>query len=147
MDVRHFHRSLFESARRLIPHRAGVVCAVSGGADSVGVSPEAVVAPGDRINVRVIRVDPDRKRIGLSLKRADAAYDALGDDGAVLDEVDDDAWASITSGAGDSKASAADATPSDGAPAVDEPAETEPDDAAPVTDEPAETEPAEADAG
>lgn len=37
MDVRHFHRSLFESARRLIPHRAGVVCAVSGGADSVAM--------------------------------------------------------------------------------------------------------------
>lgn len=37
MDVRHFHRSLFEAARRLIPHRAGVVCAVSGGADSVAM--------------------------------------------------------------------------------------------------------------
>ena len=36
-----------------------------------------IVQPGDEVTVRVIRVDPDRKRIGLSLKRADVAYDDL----------------------------------------------------------------------
>jgi len=79
------------------------------------VSPEAVVSPGDRINVRVIRVDPDRKRIGLSLKRADAAYDALVDDGVVLDDVDDDAWASVTTPAA--------ATPAAEPPPAEAPAE------------------------
>ena len=33
-----------------------------------------------RRSVRIIRIDPERKRIGLSLKRADGAYDALGVD-------------------------------------------------------------------
>lgn len=37
MDVRQFHRRVFDAARALIPHRAGVVCAVSGGADSVAM--------------------------------------------------------------------------------------------------------------
>lgn len=37
MDVRKFHRQVFDAARALIPHRTGVVCAVSGGADSVAM--------------------------------------------------------------------------------------------------------------
>jgi small subunit ribosomal protein S1 len=40
-----------------------------------GQAPEAIVAPGQQLMLRVIRVDPDRRRIGLSLKRADPAYD------------------------------------------------------------------------
>ena len=49
-----------------------------------------IVQPGDEVTVRVIRVDPDRKRIGLSLKRADVAYDDLviaTDDVAEVGEV------------------------------------------------------------
>lgn len=52
---------------------------------------EEVVQPGDQLTLRVIRVDADRKRIGLSLKRAVADYDSLGagaegmDDGADLE--------------------------------------------------------------
>ena len=38
-----------------------------------------VVQPGDEVTVRVIRVDPDRKRIGLSLKRAASAEYADAD--------------------------------------------------------------------
>jgi tRNA(Ile)-lysidine synthase len=37
MDVRHFHRRLFEAARELILPGARVVCAVSGGADSIAM--------------------------------------------------------------------------------------------------------------
>ncbi|RIK62974.1 MAG: tRNA lysidine(34) synthetase TilS [Planctomycetota bacterium] len=37
MDERTFHHRLYESARRLIPPHAAVVCAVSGGADSVAL--------------------------------------------------------------------------------------------------------------
>jgi small subunit ribosomal protein S1 len=42
------------------------------------VKPETVVQPGDELTVRIIRIDPERKRIGLSLKRAGEAYDQLG---------------------------------------------------------------------
>ncbi len=42
------------------------------------VKPDAVVQPGDELTVRIIRIDPERKRIGLSLKRAGEAYDQLG---------------------------------------------------------------------
>ncbi len=42
------------------------------------VKPETVVQPGDDLTVRIIRIDPERKRIGLSLKRAGEAYDDLG---------------------------------------------------------------------
>jgi len=37
MDVRSYHRRLFEETRRLIPSGAKVVCAVSGGADSTAM--------------------------------------------------------------------------------------------------------------
>ena len=43
-------------------------------------TPEEIVSPGEKVAVRIIRIDPERKRIGLSLKRADGAYDALGID-------------------------------------------------------------------
>jgi small subunit ribosomal protein S1 len=38
--------------------------------------PAEVVAPGDVVSLRVIKVDPERRRIGLSLKRASADRDA-----------------------------------------------------------------------
>ena len=37
MDTRQFHKQLFDAARRLIPHGSTVVCAVSGGADSMAM--------------------------------------------------------------------------------------------------------------
>jgi small subunit ribosomal protein S1 len=40
--------------------------------------PGEVVSPGQTIAVRIIRIDPDRKRIGLSLKRAGDDFDILG---------------------------------------------------------------------
>ncbi len=42
------------------------------------VAPEEVVEPGQRLGLRIIRIDPERKRIGLSLKRAGTDFDALG---------------------------------------------------------------------
>lgn len=44
-----------------------------------------VVQPGERVTLRVIRVDPDRKRVGLSLKRAAPDYDELAAGPAVAD--------------------------------------------------------------
>lgn len=41
-----------------------------------GLSPVEVVAPGDEVALRIIKVDPERRRIGLSLKRASADHDA-----------------------------------------------------------------------
>lgn len=37
MDIRRFHRQLFDAARALIPPQTGVLCAVSGGADSMAM--------------------------------------------------------------------------------------------------------------
>ena len=37
MDTRQFHKQLFDTARRLIPRGSAVVCAVSGGADSMAM--------------------------------------------------------------------------------------------------------------
>jgi len=51
--------------------------------------PEEVVAAGDELTLRVIRIDPERKRIGLSVKRAGADFDdlsALEALGALVDE-------------------------------------------------------------
>jgi small subunit ribosomal protein S1 len=42
------------------------------------VAPGDVVESGQRVAVRIIRIDPERKRIGLSLKRASDDYDFLG---------------------------------------------------------------------
>lgn len=39
-------------------------------------APGDVVAPGDTVALRIIKVDPERKRIGLSLKRAGPEHDA-----------------------------------------------------------------------
>jgi len=39
--------------------------------------PGDVVESGQELTLRVIRIDPDRRRIGLSLKRVDPAYDEL----------------------------------------------------------------------
>jgi small subunit ribosomal protein S1 len=44
-------------------------------ADGAEPAPD-VVAPGEEVQVRVIKVDPERRRIGLSLKRAGADHDA-----------------------------------------------------------------------
>ena len=38
--------------------------------------PSDVVSDGDAVQLRVIRIDPERKRIGLSLRRAGPEYDA-----------------------------------------------------------------------
>jgi len=60
-----------------------------------------VVQPGDRVSVRVIRVDPDKKRIGLSLKRASPEFDTLGvalGNGAVDAETDVSPVATATGG-------------------------------------------------
>lgn len=59
----------------------------------VSQTPEEVVTPGETVPVRIIRIDSERKRIGLSLKRADGAYDALGldfDDDSLDSEEDGD---------------------------------------------------------
>lgn len=39
-------------------------------------TPAEVINPGDVVSLRVIKVDPERRRIGLSLKRASADHDA-----------------------------------------------------------------------
>ncbi|MEO8084927.1 MAG: S1 RNA-binding domain-containing protein, partial [Ardenticatenales bacterium] len=75
-----------------------------------------IVQPGDEVTVRVIRVDPDRKRIGLSLKRADLAYDDL-----VIAGGDDDAAAA--SGAGNTEAVAEPVAEAAAEPAVEAVAE------------------------
>lgn len=79
-----------------------------------------VVQPGDEVTVRVIRVDPDRKRIGLSLKRADVAYDNL-----VIADLDDDlaadpaTVAAAPAAATDAEPAVAAAAPEAEAPAVE----------------------------
>ncbi|MFN2250317.1 MAG: 30S ribosomal protein S1, partial [Anaerolineae bacterium] len=55
--------------------------------------PTDVVSPGDQVAVRIIRVDPDRRRIGLSLKRAGPEFDDLplgleADDAGLDDETE-----------------------------------------------------------
>lgn len=77
--------------------------------------PTDVVQTGDELTLRVIRIDPDRRRIGLSLKRTDEAYDGLGD----LQDVGDD---EITDGAdaADEADGTDEATASDLATAADE---------------------------
>lgn len=50
-----------------------------------GTAAADVVSVGDDLQVRVIRVDPDRMRIGLSLRRAGPEYDGL----ATGEEIDD----------------------------------------------------------
>ena len=37
--------------------------------------PREVVKEGDQVSVRIIRIDPDRRRIGLSLKQAEGVVD------------------------------------------------------------------------
>ncbi len=53
------------------------------------VPPTDVVQPGEELMLRVIRIDPDRRRIGLSLKRADDSFDSLGDLQDVGDALDE----------------------------------------------------------
>jgi small subunit ribosomal protein S1 len=52
--------------------------------------PEQVVQPGQKLDLRVIRIDADKRRLGLSLKRAAADYDDLALDtseaAALVDE-------------------------------------------------------------
>ena len=37
--------------------------------------PREVVRQGDKVRVKVLRIEPDRRRLGLSLKRAEEDYD------------------------------------------------------------------------
>jgi small subunit ribosomal protein S1 len=50
-----------------------------------GREPGEAVSIGDSLELRVIRIDPERKRIGLSLKRAGADYDELTTPEALAD--------------------------------------------------------------
>jgi small subunit ribosomal protein S1 len=45
-----------------------------------GFPPEEVVSPGDEVALRVIRIEADKKRLGLSLKRAGAEFDDFRDE-------------------------------------------------------------------
>jgi ribosomal protein S1 len=50
-----------------------------------------VVKEGDALTLRVIKIDPERRRIGLSRRKVDsAAYADLDWKMALSDEVDDD---------------------------------------------------------
>jgi small subunit ribosomal protein S1 len=62
-----------------------------------------VVAVGDLLDLRVIRVDPDRKRIGLSLRRAGAEFDGVAGeeaDDATLDYEDPESSPEATPSSG-----------------------------------------------
>ena len=37
--------------------------------------PREVVRQGDKVRVKVLRIEPDRRRLGLSLKRAEEDYE------------------------------------------------------------------------
>ncbi len=76
----------------------------------VSQTPEEIVSPGQQVTVRIIRIDPERKRIGLSLKRADGAYDALGE----MDYADDDSIDGPSDDAPTEEAPAAEAVADDG---------------------------------
>lgn len=66
--------------------------------------PTDVVSPGDEVQLRVIRVDPERKRIGLSLRRAGSEFDGMdtddvGDDETLdYDELEDEVPAEEAAG-------------------------------------------------
>ena len=45
-------------------------------------NPEEVCKVGDEIEVKILRVDTDERKIGLSRKRVDWANEDLGDQGA-----------------------------------------------------------------
>lgn len=44
--------------------------------------PADVVSPGEKVDVRIIRIDADKKRLGLSLKRAGEEYDEIREESA-----------------------------------------------------------------
>jgi len=44
--------------------------------------PSEVLAEGEQVNLRIIRIEPDRQRIGLSLKRVNEEPDVIDDDWA-----------------------------------------------------------------
>ncbi|NLT42540.1 MAG: S1 RNA-binding domain-containing protein, partial [Anaerolineae bacterium] len=50
--------------------------------------PNEVVQEGDKVTVRIIRVEPERRRIGLSMKRV-SDPDYLGMDWQFAEELDD----------------------------------------------------------
>ena len=100
--------------------------------------PKEVVKEGDIVTLRIIKIEPDRHRVGLSLRKVDSpAYADLDWKMALADEV--------------SKASEGAAEPAKEAPVAEEAAEpdaqapvveeaTEPDMQAPLAEQPAETE-------
>ncbi len=52
--------------------------------------PSEIVRPGQDVNVKIIEIDPERRRLSLSLKRLEPEYriheDALGEEGEELEE-------------------------------------------------------------
>ena len=52
--------------------------------------PSEVVKPGDEVTLRIIRIEPERRRIGLSLRQAEEET-LIADDQPDVAEVDDQA--------------------------------------------------------
>jgi small subunit ribosomal protein S1 len=119
--------------------------------------PSEIVRPGQEVNVKIIEIDPERRRLSLSLKRLEPEYriheDALGEEGEEGEGYEEEA-AEAAAGPSDETEAApvAEAAPAtEEAPPVEETAEaaeTAPEtvaDAEPAEagDEPAEAEPAE----
>jgi small subunit ribosomal protein S1 len=53
------------------------------------------IKEGDEVSARVIKIDKDERRIGLSIKAADYDEDALAKEVAAYDEVGDDLTTSL----------------------------------------------------
>lgn len=108
-------------------------------------SPEEVLTAGMKVEVRVIRVDIEERKIGLSFVHAEFDENAkfLGEDGKPLSsQADDTDEGSGEEPAGESEASMEEA-PAEEAPAEEAPAEEAPAEDAPAEEAPAEEAPEE----
>ncbi len=67
--------------------------------------PSEIVRPGQEVNVKIIEIDPERRRLSLSLKRLEPEYriheDALGEDGEELEGEEDEFAAEDTEATGE----------------------------------------------
>ncbi len=92
-------------------------------ADRKVATPEEIVKVNDPVVVKIIKVDPDQRKIGLSLKDVDE------DDRGVPERAEEEPAASVDDAAAEETASAGDSTPSAGGaePATGDSEGTEPD--------------------
>jgi small subunit ribosomal protein S1 len=69
-------------------------------ADHKVENPEDVVKVGDEIEVKILRVDAEERKIGLSRKRVDWANDDLGEDEAAMAEANGGSNVELKGGVG-----------------------------------------------